>query len=68
MTGSVSSLPRQVSVKSGNVVIAGPDGNAIELTPDAALITSARLAECADSARTAWLDSHHENWDRKPRP
>ena len=43
--------PSEVIVEEGEVIVVGPDGVAVTLTPDAAEETARRLAEAAAEAR-----------------
>jgi hypothetical protein len=43
--------PSDVSVEQGEVIVEGPDGVAVTLTPDAAEETARRLALAASEAR-----------------
>lgn len=43
--------PSEVIVEEGEVIVEGPDGVAVTLTPDAAEETARRLAEAAAEAR-----------------
>lgn len=43
--------PSEVGAEEGEVIVDGPDGVAVSLTPDAALETSERLLESGLAAR-----------------
>jgi hypothetical protein len=43
--------PSQVVAEDGQVIVDGPDGVAVTLTPDAAEETARRLLEAVDQAR-----------------
>ncbi len=45
------SEPMGVTAVDGEVVVLGPDGVAVSLTPDAADESARRLTRCADEAR-----------------
>lgn len=48
--GKVYDTPSEVTVKDGNVVLEGPDGIGVLMTPEAALETSDRLLDGATEA------------------
>jgi hypothetical protein len=43
--------PSRVAAEEGQVIVDGPDGVAVTLTPDAAEETARRLLEAVDEAR-----------------
>ena len=45
------SQPSEVNVEEGQVLVEGPDGVAVSLTPDAAEETGRRLIDAASQAR-----------------
>ena len=45
------SLPSEVNAEQGQVLVEGPDGVAVSLTPDAAEETGRRLIDAASQAR-----------------
>ena len=47
---TVYDKPSDVSAEQGEVIIDGPDGVAVSLTPEAARETSSRLLRAADEA------------------
>ena len=49
--GKVHATPSEVSADEGQVIVDGPDGVAVSLTPSAAAETSDRLMEAAGEAR-----------------
>lgn len=52
MTGSkIHSEPSDVSAETDEVIVDGPDGVAVSLTPDAAIETSNRLFDAGAEAR-----------------
>ena len=51
MTGKAYDTPSKVTAEDGEVMVDGPDGVAVSLTPDAAAETSDRLLEQAAIAR-----------------
>jgi hypothetical protein len=53
MTQKVHDKPSSVSGEAGEVMVDGPDGVAVSLTPAAARETSARLRTGADEAEAA---------------
>ena len=54
----------QVSAEKGEVLVDGPDGVAVSLTPEAALETSERLLDAGATARGQRV---MEEWRRKER-
>lgn len=48
---AVCSEPSEVTVEEGEVIVEGPDGVAVTLSPEAAEETARRLAEAAAEAR-----------------
>lgn len=44
--------PSDVNIEEGQVIVEGPDGVAVTLTPDAAEETGRRLIDAATQART----------------
>ncbi len=53
-----SCLPSEVVAENGEVLVDGPDGTAITMTPDAAEETARRLIEAATEARTRAQSAH----------
>ena len=45
------SVPSEVAAEQGEVIVEGPDGVAVSLTPDAAEETARRILRAADEAR-----------------
>jgi hypothetical protein len=52
--------PSEVSAEEGEVIVDGPDGVAVSLTPDAALETSQRLLESGLMAHGQQLNSRRK--------
>lgn len=48
---SAHDQPSQVAVEDGTIIVEGPDGVAVTLTPEAAAETGRRLSAAADEAR-----------------
>ena len=48
--------PSQVVAEQGDVIVEGPDGVAVTMTPDAAEETGRRMLEAASEARRQVLD------------
>ena len=44
-------VPSEVTAEQGDVIVEGPDGVAVSLTPDAAEETARRLSQAAAEAR-----------------
>ena len=57
------SEPSDVNAEQGNVIVEGPDGVAVTLTPDAAEETARRLISAASEARL-----QEANWPAPERP
>ena len=55
--------PSRVSAEEGDVVVAGPDGVDVALTPDAAIETSERLLDRAAEAQgqRVWQKAEEDN-------
>jgi hypothetical protein len=51
MDGKIHDTPSEVSAEEGEVIVDGPDGVAVSLTPDAAIETSERLRHGGKAAR-----------------
>lgn len=62
----VYDIPSEVKVENGNVAVAGPDGVAVLLTPNAALETSDRLLEGATEAHGRQVREAEAEADRHP--
>ena len=56
MDREIHDQPSEVSAEQGEVMVDGPDGVAVSLTPDAAAETSQRLLFGAAQARGQQLD------------
>jgi membrane peptidoglycan carboxypeptidase len=57
----------KVTAKHGDVVLDGPDGVDVALTPDAALTTSDRLLDAAAEARGQQVSAEWETTHRQKR-
>jgi hypothetical protein len=51
MAGKVESEPSDISNERGEVLVSGPDGVAVSMTPEAAIITGNRLIRNAAMAK-----------------
>ncbi len=59
--------PSMVTAEDGVVLVEGPDGVAVSLTPDAAAETSDRLLRCAAQAQGQILERERVAQERKDR-
>jgi len=63
MDKRIHDTPSEISAEDGSVVVDGPDGVAVSLTPEAAEETSARLL---DGAAEASGQRHFAKLDHRP--
>lgn len=61
MTGKAYHTPSEVAAEEGEVVVDGPDGVAVSLTPEAALETSDRLLRGGLAAKGQQVEAEKEN-------
>ncbi|MDB5697457.1 MAG: hypothetical protein JWN69_261 [Alphaproteobacteria bacterium] len=66
MAEKIHSEPSHVSADQGTVVVDGPDGVAVSLTPEAAVETSERLLRAGTQARGQQIQ--HEQAERRRKP
>jgi hypothetical protein len=62
----VYSEPSEVAAEQGKVVVDGPDGVAVTITPDAAVETSHRLLESGLEAQGQWVNQERKQAPEKP--
>ena len=60
--------PSEVAAENGEVVVNGPDGVAVALTPDAALETGGRLIDAAAEAQGQLVEKGWTDKRRRPAP
>lgn len=61
MDGKIYDEPTEVTAKDGNVVLDGPDGVDVSVTPEAAEETSNRLFDAAAEARGQEIMRKHRS-------
>jgi hypothetical protein len=65
MTGKVEDAPSEISAEDGQVIVDGPDGVAVSMTPEAAAETSHRLLRGAAKARGQQLNEESRRSRRR---
>ena len=60
--------PSVIGAEQGEVIVDGPDGVAVSLTPDAAIETSERLLDASLTARGQQLAEEDRRKARRPEP
>lgn len=63
----IHNAPSEVASEGGAVIVDGPDGVAVTMTPDGAAETSHRLLECAATAAAKAHTASADQADRRAR-
>lgn len=62
-----SGVPGKATAEDGSVLLDGPEGIAVTMTPDAATQTADSLRQAAEQARREWPDPPNDFPDAPPR-